>query len=285
MLGFINVYKPVGMTSNAIVQRIKKRFHIKKIGHMGTLDPMACGVLPIAIGKATRLFDYSLDKTKRYTAIFDFGYTTDTLDTTGIETNRHDINIDDNSLRSMCNELLGENDQVPPNFSAKNINGKRAYDLAREGISFELKPKTITIYKLELIEKIDRNRYKFDIICSSGTYIRAIARDLAVKLNTYGCMSYLERTESGVFNLDNASFLDTILENENLNQFIISPLDVFQNFEKCEISKNEFEDLNNGKQVLHEPFNRETFIIFQNKIVGVAKSNLNYIKLSTYLYE
>ena len=164
MLGFLNIYKPSGITSNAVVQKIKKRFHIDKIGHMGTLDPLACGILPIAVGKATRLFDYSLDKKKRYTAIFDFGYTTDTLDIEGVKTNESQVVPNIEQIKLAMTKLIGEMDQIPPLYSAKVVNGRRAYDLAREGVAFELKPKKITIYNIDLIEQISEYQYKFDIL-------------------------------------------------------------------------------------------------------------------------
>lgn len=252
---------------------------------MGTLDPMAQGVLPIAIGKATRLFDYSLNKTKRYIAIFDFGYTTDTLDTTGLETDRHEIDIDEGLLREKCQLLIGDINQIPPLYSAKNVDGRRAYDLARAGVEFELKPKLITIHKLALLEKVGKNRFKFDITCSSGTYIRAIARDLAKLCDTFGCMSYLERVETGEFNLDNATNLDSLLECNRLDEFLLSPLDVFKNFDKFNINEKNFNDLLNGKEIKIKPFEKDTFIIYNNKLVGVAVPHINKIKLNTFLYE
>lgn len=158
MIGFINIYKPNGMTSNAVVQKIKKHFHINKIGHMGTLDPMAEGLLPIAIGKATRLFDYMLDKKKTYNVIFEFGYETNTLDITGEKTASNACDITSENIKSVCEEMIGKQMQMPPKFSAKNVNGARAYDLARRGIEFELKPKEIEIYQFDLLSRIDQNK-------------------------------------------------------------------------------------------------------------------------------
>lgn len=284
MLGFINIYKPSGVTSNDVVQRLKRKFHLSKIGHMGTLDPIACGILPIAIGKATRLFDYSLNKTKTYIAVFDFGYTTDTLDTTGIEIAREDVAIEKEDIIKILPNLIGDIDQIPPRFSAKNINGRRAYDLAREGQEFELKPKKITIYRLELLEKVGDNRFKFLIKCSSGTYIRSIGRDMAQLMGTMASMSFLERIETGEFNLESSIDLDTILDGK-VEDYIISPLDVFPNFGIYNISNNQLNDVLNGKNVLCEPFEKETFIINNNKIVGVAIPHIQYIKLNTFLYE
>lgn len=284
MLGFLNVYKPSGVTSNDVVQRIKRKFHIDKIGHMGTLDPMACGVLPIAIGKATRLFDYSLDKTKTYIAIFDFGYTTDTLDSTGKETAREDIDIEIDDILRVLPSLMGDIDQMPPLFSAKNVNGKRAYDLARAGVEFELKPKKVTIHSIELLEKVGKNRFKFQITCSSGTYIRAIARDMATAMGTLGSMSFLERTKTGVFSLDTSIELNTILDGK-VENYIMSPFDAFPNFGVYEVGKSELVDILNGKSVPCKPFEKETFIVSSGKIVGVALPQLEYIKLRTFLYE
>lgn len=251
---------------------------------MGTLDPMACGVLPIAIGKATRLFDYSLDKTKTYVAVFDFGYTTDTLDSTGKETARDDRIIEKEDILKLLPNLIGDIDQIPPLFSAKNVNGKRAYDLARAGVEFELKPKKVSIYKIELLEKVGKNRYKFLIQCSSGTYIRAIARDMASAMGTLGSMSYLERTETGVFSLDTSIELNTILDGK-IEDYLMSPIDAFPNFDVHRINDKELCDVLNGKLVPCDAFEKDTFIVYEDKVVGVALPNLDYIKLNTFLYE
>ena len=286
MLGFLNIYKPSGMTSNAVVQKIKKKFHINKIGHMGTLDPLASGILPIAIGKATRLFDYSLNKTKRYTAIFDFGYTTDTLDTTGEKTNHSGYIPTTDEIIIATKQLIGEIDQVPPQYSAKNINGMRAYDLARKGVNFELKPKKIKIFKLDIIEQVSDYQFKFDIVCSSGTYIRAIARDLANCLDTYACMSFLERTETGNFKLDTSIDLENMINGDkDINNYIISPLDVFANFDKIEINDTTFYDLINGKRPKFSILTNDTFVIHKGELVGIAKKNSEELILETFLYE
>ena len=285
MIRFLNIYKPSGITSNAVVQKLKKKFHISKIGHMGTLDPLACGVLPIAIGKATRMFDYSLNKTKRYTAIFDFGYTTDTLDIEGVITNENGKIPTQEELLEVSKKLLGSIDQIPPLYSAKCVNGRRAYDLAREGVEFELKPKNITIYQLDLIKKISDNQYKFDIVCSSGTYIRAIARDLGELCGTYGCMSYLERTETGTFLKDNAIELDKLLDLNSCDDYVISPVDAFNNFDRFEVNKDIMIDLLNGKKPKCLTFVNPTFVMCGDEIIGVAKCNTNELIIDTFLYE
>ncbi|MBQ7352065.1 MAG: tRNA pseudouridine(55) synthase TruB [Clostridia bacterium] len=285
MLGFLNVYKPSDMTSSAVVQKLKKKFHIDKIGHMGTLDPMACGVLPIAIGKATRLFDFSLNKTKKYIAIFDFSYTTDSLDATGSIIQKTDKVITSRDVLNIIPNCVGNVSQVPPNFSAKNVNGKRAYTLARQGIEFELKPKDVQIYDIKLLEQVSVTQFKFEITCSSGTYIRSIARDMATSLGVVGCMIFLERVETGEFSKDSSTELESILCSDSLSNFLISPTQAFSNVPVCNINKEQFEDLINGKKFSFSRFNTPTFIVYASKLVGLAKENVDYLSLSAFLYE
>ena len=285
MLGFINIYKPSGMTSTAVVKMLKKRFHIKKIGHFGTLDPLACGILPIAIGKATRLFNHSLNKSKRYIAVFDFGYTTDSLDITGVETQRTDYIPDEQRIIDACTKLIGKQLQVPPMFSAKNVNGVRAYDLARQGIQVELKPNEIEIYDIKYLGALDNNRFKFDITCSSGTYIRSIARDMGMLLDSCACMSSLERTMAGAFDISSAIKLDDALEVQDLEEIVLSPLQVFKHFDIINIDDKVFNELLNGREVSYQKLKNPTFVVFNNKLVGVAKSNSQNLVLDTFLYE
>ena len=182
MNGIFNILKPTGMTSNAVLTKIKKRFNIKKVGHLGTLDPLATGVLPITIGKATKLFDYFLKKDKIYKAVFTFGKTTTTLDSEGDVTSESSVIPTKEQIESVLSKLVGEVDQVPPNFSAKNVNGQRAYTLARQEVDFVLPPKRVSIYGIELLSQVSENSYLFNIHCSSGTYIRSIAREMATSL-------------------------------------------------------------------------------------------------------
>ena len=176
MTGFITVDKAAGVSSACEVNLIK-RLSGTPCGHMGTLDPMASGVLPVAIGNAARLFDYFLEKKKTYVANFEFGTDSDTLDTTGniISANGVVPSADEimRALPSLCGEVL----QIPPKFSAKNINGKRGYQLARAGVEFSLPPKKVNIYSIKLLKQISKNTFSFEIECGGGTYIRSIARD------------------------------------------------------------------------------------------------------------
>ncbi len=285
MIGFINVYKPSGITSNTVVQKIKKHFHIDKVGHMGTLDPLAEGLLPIAIGKATRLFDYMFDKKKTYNVVFEFGYETDTLDITGVETKRLKKELSTDDIKNNLHKMLGKQLQMPPKYSAKNINGARAYTLARSGIDFELSPKEIEIFAFEFLQQVDINKYQFKVVCSSGTYIRAVGRDFANILGTYATMTNLQRCDMGYFQLDNSYPLDDILECEDLSKVVVSPLDVLTSFDKISIEKDKYFDLINGKFVYFDRIANNSFILYNDKLIGVAKPRENQLKIDCYLEE
>lgn len=218
MTGFINVNKAAGATSAQEVNKIK-RICGAPCGHMGTLDPMASGVLPIAIGNAARLFDYFLNKTKTYIAEFTFGEDSDTLDSTGKVIKRGRI-PSSGEIESILGDFIGEIDQIPPRFSAKNINGKRGYELAREGVEFSLPPKKVKIYSLKLLGQPRENVFSFEIECGGGTYIRSLARDVAASLGSCAVMSALVRTKSGVFELKN-SVKTSNLSVENVKNYVI----------------------------------------------------------------
>lgn len=284
MIGFLNIYKPKDITSNDVVQKIRKKFKLKKIGHMGTLDPMACGILPIAIGKATRLFDYMQEKRKTYIVEYIFGYETDTLDITGVETNRNNVLPSLEIIKEKISKMIGKQSQMPPKYSAKNVNGRRAYNLAREGVDFELNPKEIEIFNIEIINFSD-NSIRLKIECSSGTYIRAIGRDLAYSFGGYATMSYLERCQTSLFSIENSITLDEVLDYDSLDNIIISPLDVFVNYDRITIDLDTYQDLRNGKFVKHDYIKNNSFVLFGDKIIGVCKGNKSQLKLDTYLEE
>jgi tRNA pseudouridine55 synthase len=211
---------------------------------MGTLDPMASGVLPIAIGNAARLFDYFLDKQKTYVATFKFGVDYDTLDTTGNILSQGGIIPAKDEIEKVIPSLIGEVMQVPPNYSAKNINGKRGYELARAGVEFTLPPKKVTIYNITLLRQRESDEYDFEIVCGGGTYIRSIARDMAAALNTHAAMSALRRTQSGIFDIKNSVKSDKLTV-ESLGQYII-PTDSVLPYESFYPNKAEAKKLFNG---------------------------------------
>lgn len=218
MTGFLNVYKPEGLTSTQAVGRLKRMVN-NSCGHMGTLDPLACGVLPVGVGNAARLFNYFLGMEKTYVARFRFGVTTDSLDrecplkTGGRVPTREEV-------EAVLHYFLGETDQIPPAYSAKSVNGKRGYDLARKGVKFALKPKKVKVSAFKLLEQTAPDEYIFEVSCGSGTYIRALARDLADALGTQGYMSALERTKSAVFCKEDSVPLEAFTA-ENIRDFLI----------------------------------------------------------------
>lgn len=219
MTGFINVNKACGVSSAREVAIIKKLTGMP-CGHMGTLDPMASGVLPVAIGNAARLFDYFLDKRKKYFATFRFGADSDTLDSTGNVLENVGRIPTKQEIAEILPQFLGAVAQVPPRYSAKNVSGKRGYELARAGVDFSLPPKTVKIYALKVFDNKLADCYDFEIECGGGTYIRSLARDIAQRLGTRAIMSSLVRTQSGPFLIENAVKSEDLTENNIKNRII-----------------------------------------------------------------
>lgn len=221
MLGFISVNKKKGDTSAYVVNRIKKLVgKNKSCGHMGTLDPLASGVLPVAIGQATRLFPFLLDKRKSYLADFDFSFTTPSLD---LETEPYlttEKKANEKEILSVLPSLIGEVMQIPPAYSAKCVDGKRSYKLARRGVEVELQPKKVRIDDIRLVDRLSETCFRFEIDCRGGTYIRSIARDLGAALSLPATMTNLVRTRSGIFTIENSFSLDEI-EQKGLSECLI----------------------------------------------------------------
>lgn len=211
MNGFVNICKPVGATASDVVVCVKRILH-EKAGHLGTLDPGAAGVLPVAVGQGTKLFDYLINKVKYYRAFFTFGKTTDTLDSYGVVTQTSEVVPTLQQIEAVLPTLVGAQQQVPPVYSAISVGGVRAYKLARDGVELEMKSRPVNIYSYELIRQQDETTFIFDIKCSGGTYIRSLARDLASTLGTVGYMSGLIRLQSGCFDIANSVTLDQLRE-------------------------------------------------------------------------
>lgn len=284
MIGIVLVNKPSGITSSKVVVKLRYMAKIKRVGHLGTLDPLASGVLPVCIGKATRLFDLFLKKRKTYIAHIEFGKLTDSLDIDGnvIETNN--IIPTEEQIIDVLPTFIGEQEQVPPIYSSKVVAGVRAYKLAREGKEVELKPSLITIYDIKLLEKINEKTYSFEISCSSGTYIRSIARDLGYKLGTLGTISKLIRTKTGNFNLSDCVDLDELNE-ENIKDNIIPLKNVLKDNDRIELTQQQVTDLFCGKTVFVDLPNG-TYVLYQNnEVVGLGAVNDKNLKLSTSLKE
>ena len=281
MTGFINVNKAAGVSSAREVNIIK-RLTGTPCGHMGTLDPMASGVLPVAIGNAARLFDYFLNKRKKYIAIFRFGIDSDTLDTTGTILKEGGYIPSGQEIESQLPKFEGEILQIPPKYSAKNIGGKRGYELARTGVEFELAPKKVNIYSLKLLRSISQEEYEFEIECGGGTYIRSIARDLGAALNTCAVMSALIRTESGIFNINNAVSTE-ILSVDNIKNFIIPTQDVLP-FEEIYPKGADAKRLFNGLSVKCGLADGIYKIFTENReFYGLAEVNQYSLRIKTKL--
>ena len=208
--GLVVIDKPSGLSSFLAVNITKRSLKAKKAGHMGTLDPLASGVLVVGIGKGTKLFDHFLGHEKSYYAEYEFGYETDTLDLEGKVLKKNDCVVTEDDLKKILPNFLGQISQMPPVYSAKKIDGKKACDLARSGQVVELKPKEVEVFELELVKKLAKNKFGFNIRCSSGFYVRALGRDLAEKLGTFATTTLIRRTQCCGYSLDKAQTLEEI---------------------------------------------------------------------------
>ena len=197
--GWLILDKPVGVTSTHAVARVRRLFDAQKAGHAGTLDPLASGVLPLALGEATKTVPFVMDGEKRYLFTVRWGIQTTTDDTEGEACAISDVRPDEEAILAALPSFIGTIDQVPPSFSAKRVDGERAYDLAREGEVVELEPSSITIHDLVYLGSPDEDRAMFEAHCGKGTYVRAIARDLGLTLGTRGHVTSLRRTQVGPF--------------------------------------------------------------------------------------
>lgn len=226
MQGIINFLKPPGMTSHDMVALTRRKLKIKKVGHTGTLDPMAAGVLPVCVGKATKIIEYIQDDQKKYRAEMLLGQETDTQDRWGIVLHENEPELDALKIKEALLSFKGEIDQIPPMYSALKVNGRKLYELAREGQVIERPSRKRTIYDIEPVV-ITPPRLMFDVTCSKGTYIRTLCHDLGLKLNTYGHMTFLLRSATGDFNLENAVTIEAFQEAsiEKIQRDYLMPLD------------------------------------------------------------
>lgn len=250
--GVINVYKEKGYTSHDVVAIVRKTLNIKKVGHTGTLDPDAEGVLPVCIGQATKLADYIMAERKSYTAEITFGAETTTQDASGDIIKEYEYTFDENRLREVIDTFKGEQTQVPPMYSAIKINGKKLYEIAREGREIERKARKITVYDIRIAEINPPNKAIIEIDCSKGTYIRSLCSDIGNKLDWGAFMSSLTRTASGKFKLNEAVKLDELknaAERGEAEKFIIPPDDVLSGYKRVAVSEKADKYLYNGGKI------------------------------------
>lgn len=278
MNGFILVNKESGVSSNFIVQHIKKKIKAKKVGHLGTLDPLASGLLILAINRATKFSSYFLESDKSYDVEVELGASTDTDDSTGkiiYESNNFPVK---SSIKNELESFIGESMQVPPFFSALKYKGKPLYKYAREGVLIAKPPRKISVTRIESID-FDGKICSFKIYCSKGTYIRSIARDLGERLGCGAHMKSLIRISQGDFNVTNAKSAPDIIEED-----IISVEDAFKNLEKIKIQHNDEKKFINGVTIPNFNFQDAQYRIFNknNNFVGIGeiiKNNLKHKQL------
>lgn len=248
--GLLNILKPPGLTSSDVVVRCKKVFGEKRCGHMGTLDPGAAGVLLVGVGRTARLFDYLLQKDKAYRAVFSFGKETDTLDSYGTLVKTCEKEISEPAFLSALSSFLGKQEQLPPDYSAIKVGGRKAYDLAREGRPADLRPRPVEIFSLTGLGQRGPNTFELDIVCSAGTYIRALVRDLARSLGTVGNMDSLIRLRCGRFSLETALTEEEIASAVSRgDKVLIPPAEVLSDLPDLRPSRRDCFRLRNGVPV------------------------------------
>ena len=249
MDGVINIYKPVGMTSHDVVNKIRRIAGTKKVGHTGTLDPDAEGVLPICINRGTKVADMLTVSDKRYTAEFKLGITTDTLDIGGTILKQSPVNVTEQQIKEAIKSFEGEIKQIPPMYSAIKINGKKLCDLARKGIEVERKSRSVKIYEINIIDVKGEN-FTIDVKCSKGTYIRTLGSDIGEKLGCGAVMTRLIRTQSSVFDVSNSVKLENLTP-ENYKDYVI-PADELFDCEKIIVKGDVLNRVLNGNAIEYD---------------------------------
>ena len=228
--GIINIYKEKGFTSHDVVAKLRGILRMKKIGHTGTLDPDAEGVLPVCVGKATKLCELLLEKSKTYQAMFILGLTTDTQDISGNVLKESDVNVTREDIEKAIMSFVGGYDQIPPMYSALKVNGKKLYELAREGKEVERKPRRVDLDNIDILDISDDLKHiMIKVDCSKGTYIRTLCHDIGEKLGCGACMESLLRTKVDKYAIDNALRLNEVedlVKEDKLGQHIVAIEDI-----------------------------------------------------------
>lgn len=251
MDGIINILKPPGMTSFDVVGFLRGVLKIKKIGHTGTLDPGAVGVLPVCIGKATKVIEYMMEKDKLYRAELFLGVSTDTQDSFGEILSTSEVKVTEQQITEAIRAFVGSYRQIPPMYSAVKIDGKKLYELARNGITVEREPRNVEIYSIDIINIIG-NRVLIDVNCSKGTYIRTLCADIGDRLGCGAHMSFLIRKKAGIFDIDSAITLEEVKElnsNNKLQKKVVKIEEVFKNFREITLEENQEKKIFNGVPV------------------------------------
>ncbi len=287
MDGIVNIWKPAGFTSHDVVAKVRRATGIRRVGHTGTLDPMAEGVLPICIGKATHAVDYIVSARKTYIASLCLGKTTDTEDSTGTVLTKSPVTCTEEEIRQVLQAFVGDCDQIPPMYSAVHHDGQRLYALARQGITVERKPRRVTFFRLEALE-IKLPYVTFLVECSKGSYIRTLCKDIGEKLSCGAHMTALTRTATGNFTKENSVSLDAFCETPEPH---ILPIHlVFSHWEKVIVNAEEEKRIRNGAKIPNPHKKDGDFAVFSEDGTllclsrGVTAENTHLLKMLTSFY-
>ena len=245
MDGIVIVDKPQGWTSQDVTARLRRVFGTRRIGHGGTLDPMATGVLPVFVGRATRAVEFFEHAEKTYETVLRLGITTDTEDMTGTVLTEENVSFTEEQLQETLAAFRGEILQVPPMYSALKVNGQKLCDLARKGKTVERQPRPITIHELTLVER-GENILRLRVRCSKGTYIRTLCKDIGEKLGCGGCMESLRRVAAGEYTIDEAVPLQTLLDTEEPEKYLRGVDTMFRNYPAVTLTANQETRCRNG---------------------------------------
>ncbi len=279
MNGIILIDKPLGKTSHDMVYFVRRLTGIKKVGHTGTLDPDASGVLPVCIGKATKVCDMLTATSKKYHATLVLGKTTDTQDASGTVLTECEVSVTEADINKIIGEFIGEIEQIPPMFSAIKKDGKKLYELARQGITVEREARRVTIHSIKITDiDLDKNEVSIDVHCSKGTYIRTLCQDIGIRLGCGAYMKNLRRTESGGFSIDRCKTVDelkAVADSGTLMSVIIPTDTVFADYEKVILNDFLSAKLKNGIKI------RRTGLV-NDKLYRIYDNNNEFLAISRY---
>ena len=245
MNGIVIVDKPQGWTSQDVTARLRRVFQTRRIGHGGTLDPMATGVLPVFVGRGTRGVEFFEHAEKAYEAVVQLGITTDTEDTSGEVLEKRDVYISETEFTEILSQFRGKIMQIPPMYSALKVNGQKLCDLARKGKTVERQPREIEIFELTCL-KFDRDTARLRVKCSKGTYIRTLCKDIGEALGCGGCMAELRRVQAGEYTIEEAVPLQALLDADNPEEFLRPVDSMFRNYPAVILSANQEKRCRNG---------------------------------------
>ncbi|MBR5528108.1 MAG: tRNA pseudouridine(55) synthase TruB [Clostridia bacterium] len=285
MDGIINLYKPRGYTSHDATSRIKRFCGTRRVGHAGTLDPMAQGVLPVLVGRATAAQDYIMSRTKSYRAGMRFGITTDTGDITGKVLSVNETALDPETVMQAAEKFVGKISQVPPMYSAIKIDGKKLYELAREGVTVERRAREVEIFSIELVKAENATDFLIDISCSKGTYIRTLCEDIGKTLGCGGALYSLERTSSGVFCAGNCVTMEELEKayedggHDAVEKFLIPAEDIFRDLKKVTLSPFYTKLCKNGCEIYLEKAHLLPEEFPEGTLVRIYGSDGNFMAL------